>query len=410
MIRSVGFAAYALIGLTLAACQSDIGSAPATPSSTTKTSATGSGMLTTRTAPAAVEGREFATLYNFDPQGKHGARVGLLAIRRDGSAVIVNSPPGVDVETIAQSQVGVQTGQHRKWFPIQSGSRPREASDAATYGQTIVWVETTQAMRASPDLKVFAVRSGQERPTLLSKSLDLSKSDVIPMSPGGNFITTDGVHVWWVRTYPTKDPSGWGSQILVRDIAGRGPLAVAIERAKNPVAAKAGLVYLRSPDVDPKMPANRYELRLHQGTTDTMLVAGDLVEGEPSSTICASETFIAWAVNSAGTSSENMQAPADGRLHVLSLASKVQQVIELGDNAGGLSLACGNTFVAWGNGSGNGDPGQYVFDIPSSKIWKLGELRGYSAVQAAGSILAWALPPKSTQDAVSWRVTKWQGR
>jgi len=91
----------------------------------------------------------------------------------------------------------------------------------------------------------------------------------------------------------------------------------------------------------------------------------------------------------------------------MTLATKAQHTIELDDDAWSLDLSCGDTFVAWGNGSGNGDPGQYVVDAPSGKLWKLGESPGISAVRAAGTMLGWTLPPKSAQEAAPWRVTKW---
>ena len=49
-----------------------------------------------------------------------------------------------------------------------------------------------------------------------------------------------------------------------------------------------------------------------------------------------------------------------------------------------------------------------VVDVPSDKLWKLGESPGISAVRAAGTMLAWTLPPKA-QEAAPWRVTKWHG-
>ena len=93
----------------------------------------------------------------------------------------------------------------------------------------------------------------------------------------------------------------------------------------------------------------------------------------------------------------------------MTLATKGQKTIPLDDDVRGLSLGCGNTFIAWGNSSGNGDPGQYVLDVSGNKIWKLGELSGISMVLDAGSMLAWALPPQSAQDTAPWRLTKWHG-
>lgn len=409
MIHTFRFSVVSLVVLTLTACQGNAGSSSTILSSRTKAPATGSGLLTTRAAQTAVEGRDYTTLYTVNPHGKSGARIGVLTVRADSSAVIANDPLGAPADSIAQSQVGIQSGNARNWFPIQTGSRPREAFEAATHGQSIVWVEETQVMRASVDRKVFAIRAGQSKPTLISNSTDLSKSDVIPTSPGGNLITTDGVHAWWVLTYPTKTPHGWGAQIIVRDLAGHEPITTAIDKARNPIATRGGIAYIRSNDVAPGVSANHYEIRFRHGESDTLITSGPLAKDEQVSAMCATDTLLAWAVRSPGGTREHPDPLVGALLHVMTLATKTEKTVQLDDRAAGMSLGCGNTFIAWGNGSGNGDPGQYVLDVPSGKIWKLGELQGISAVLVAGSILAWALAPKSAQEAAPWRVTQWHG-
>ena len=409
MIHTFKFAAAALVGLTLTACQGSVGTPSTISSGTPKTSPTRSELLTTRGAQTAVEGRDYTTLYTVDPRGKSGARIGVLTIRDDSSAVIANDPLGAPADSIVQSQVGIQSGHSRKWFPIQTGSRPREAFEAATHGQSVVWIEETQVMRASVDRKVFAIRAGQNKPTLISDASDLAKSDVIPTSPGGNLITTDGVHAWWVLTYSTKTQRGWGARIVVRDLAGHESITTAVDKARNPIATRGGIAYIRSNDVAPGMSANRYEIRFRHGQTDTLITSGPLVKDEQVSAMCATDTLLAWAVRSPSGTREHPDPVVGALLHVMTLATKAEKIVQLDDRAGGVSLGCGDTFVAWGNGSGNGDPGQYVLDVSTNKIWKLGELRGISAVLTAGSILAWALPPKSAQEAAPWRVTKWHG-
>jgi len=194
---------------------------------------------------------------------------------------------------------------------------------------------------------------------------------------------------------------------MVRDIAGQELLTVAVDKAKLPAATGGGVAYVRSKDVDPAVPANRYDIRLRRPGADTLVTSGPLAKDEQVSTMCASDTLLAWAVRSPDTSSpENPGAWTSGHVHVMTLATKAQHTIELDDNAWSLDLSCGDNFVAWGNGSGNGDPGQYVVDVPSGKLWKLGESPGISAVRAAGTMLAWTLPPKA-QEAAPWQVTKW---
>lgn len=417
MGHTVRLATVVLVGLTLTACQGGSGTPSSISGSTTTNSphSTGnaspktSALLTTRAAQTALEGRDYTTLYTTNPHGESGARVGVLTIRDDGSAVIDNSPLAGPGEFLTQSQVGIQRGQSRTWFAPQTGSQPRQAYEAAAHGKSIVWLETKSTDLFYLDWKMYAARVGQRQPTLLGDSFDLLKSDEIPPPPGVKTLTADGVHAWWTMVYRVKSQRGWDARIMVRDLAGREPLTVAVDKAKLPQATAGGVAYVRSKDVDSSMPANRYEIWLRRAGTDTLITSGPLAKEEQVSTICASGALLAWAVRSPSPPRENPDAWTGGRLHVMTLATKAQRTIKLDDPAWGLSLGCGETFIAWGNGSGNGDPGQYVLNVPSGKIWKLGELRGISAVLVSGTMLAWALPPKSAQEAAPWRVTKWHG-
>jgi hypothetical protein len=417
VVPTVRFAAVALAGLALTGCQANSGT-PASPSGNTTTTSshptgtvgTSGWPLTTRGPRSAVEGRDYTTLYTVDPHGDSGARVGVRAIRDDGSAVITNSPPPAPGALIAQSQVGIQTPQSRTWLPPQTGSRPRQDIAAAAHGQSFVWVETKSTDLYFQDWKVFAAGVGKRQPILLGDSFALTETDEVPPAPGVTLITTDGAHAWWTMTYRTKSqPMGWGVRIMVRDIAGREPLTTAVDRAKLPAATSGGVAYVRSRDVDPAMPATRYEIRLRRGGADTLVTSGSLAKTAQVPTMCASDTILAWAVTPPEALAEAPPAHSTGgRLHVMNLATKAKHSIELDDDAGSLRLSCGESFVAWGNGSGNGDPGQYVVDVPSGKLWKLGTSPGVSMVHVAGTMLGWTLAPKG-QKAAQIRVTKWHG-
>lgn len=394
MNHTVRFAAVALVGLVMTACQGNT------------VSPKSSGMLTTRAARIAVEGRDYITLYTVDPHGPSGGRVGVRAIRDDGSAIVVSSAPGMPGDLTAQSQIGIQTGQSRAWFPPQTSLPFGQALDAAIHGKFALWLETNATGISYRGTQVFAIKVGQPKPTLLGDAVDQTKTDITPWPPGSTVITTDGIHAWWTMPYLMKEQRVWGARIMVRDIAGREPLAIAVDKAYLPTATAGGVEYVRSKDVDPSMSAVRFEIRLLKAGADTLITSGTLSEGEQVSAMCASANFVAWAVRAPNPPATNPIEGA-GHLHVMTLSTKAEQVITLEGSAG--SLSCGTTFVAWGGGSGNGDPGQYVLDLPSNKIWKLGQAQGISMVLAAGNILAWALPPKSAQGAAQWRITKWHG-
>lgn len=399
------FVAGALVGLAFLGCQGASGAY-----SSGNISSTIGGIMTTLSAQIPVDGRDYSTLYSTNPQGKLGARVGVRAIREDGSAVIVNTPLAGPGEFLTQSQLGIQRSQSRTWFPVETGAQPRQIIQIAAHGKSIVWLETKSTDIYYQDWRVYSGTIGKSKPILLADSYSLLKTDQIPYPPGITTLSTDGVNAWWTMVYPTKKaPRGWSAQIMVRDVSAHHPLKVAVVGAMLPVASAQGLIYVREKMVDPGMAPNRYEIRLLKSGVDSLITSGPLVKDESVLSICASKTVLAWAVHSASATRQNPGISTGGQLHVMKLATKVQRIVTLDDAAWGLSLGCGTNFVAWGNGSGNGDPGQYVMNIQSGKIWKLGSLRGISMVLASGDYLAWALPPKSAQEAAPWKVVKWHG-
>jgi hypothetical protein len=405
MNHTTKFTAAALVGFVMTGCQGASGTDTLGGVASTK-----NGILTTQSARIPVAGRDYTTLYSTNPLGKLGARVGVQAIREDGSAVIVKSPLAGPGEFLTQSQVGIQKGRSRTWFPPQTGSQPRQAHAVAAHGESIVWLETKSTDIYYQDWRVYSGTIGKSKPILLADSFSLLKTDQIPYPPGVTTLSSDAVNAWWVMVYPTKKaPRGWAARIMVRDVGAHNPLKIAVDGAMLPAAIAQGLIYVRQKMVDPSMTSNHYEIRLLKGGVDTLISSGPLIKDEAVLSICASNNVLAWAVHSPSPTREKPGVITGSQLHVMTLATKVQRLVNLEDDAWGLSLGCGTNFVAWGNGSGNGDPGQYVLNVASGKIFKLGSLRGISMVHVAGHILAWALPPKSAQEGAPWRVVKWHG-
>jgi hypothetical protein len=209
-------------------------------------------------------------------------------------------------------------------------------------------------------------------------------------------------------TYATKSqPRGWGARIMVRDIAGHEPLTTAVDRAKLPAATPTGVAYFRSKEVDPTMPASRYDIRLHKAGTDTLLTSGPLAKDERVSAMCASDTLLAWAVRAPEGPQGASPTDSSGYLHVMTLATKIQHTIQLDDSAGALDLSCGDTFVAGGNGSGNGTPAGTSSTCPAANSGSWASPQASAPFTPPTPCCHWTLPPKTMQEAAPWRVTKW---
>lgn len=366
--------------------------------------------LTTKGVKPAVAGRDYTTLYTIvsPGNGKSAASVVIRSLRPDGSAVISYNPPGVHGDQPGQGQVGIQNGKSRTWFPIQTGSKPRQIFEAVAHGKSVVCGET-ESTTMSLDWRLFSATTGQQVPKLLGNSFDLVKSSDVSLPPGFRMLATDGANVWWVMANPTsKSPTGGGEKIVVRDISARKPMKIAVDHGMLPVSISKGLVYVRSKDVDPSMTSSRYDIRLLKNGVDSLITSGLLTKGQHISSLCASDTLLAWGVGAVSTSSTDFSGKPYGHLHLMTLATKVQRVVNLSNSAVGLSLGCGTNFVAWGNGSGSGDAGEYVLNVPSGKIWKLGSNPGVSEVLVAGNYLAWTLPIPSGGTAPT-RVVRWHG-
>jgi len=393
--RTLRFGVIAFVGLLLASCQGQ--------SSASKTVLP----LTTKNAQAAVAGRDYTTLYTVDPGSRANTTIALLAIREDGSGVIAKYPYIPPNLSQAQGQVGIQIGTKRTWFPKQSGAKPRGVFAAAAGGKAVVWGET-KSTSFNLDWRMYAMTPGQKAAKLLGDSFDLIKTDDITMPPGVNWLTTDGKSAWWVMVYPPpKGTHDLAARIMVRDLAARTPLKIAVDHAMLPSSIARGLVYLRAKFVDPSMPSNRYEIRLLKNGVDSLITSGPLTKDELIFSMCASNTILAWEVGVVAAARPNPKLGPNGHLHVMMLPSKVQRIVSLDNSGLGLSLGCGTDFVAWASGSGDGDTTQYVMNVPRAKIWSLGPATWTGYVRVTGNFLAWLLPSKGGD--APWRVAKWHG-
>lgn len=61
--------------------------------------------------------------------------------------------------------------------------------------------------------------------------------------------------------------------------------------------------------------------------------------------------------------------------------------------------------VAWGNGSGNGDPSEYVLTVNTGKLEKVGQQQGFNVIRGnpATDTILWAFNPDEEAVMVVWQ-------
>ena len=83
-------------------------------------------------------------------------------------------------------------------------------------------------------------------------------------------------------------------------------------------------------------------------------------------------------------------AGTDGTLFVWNPQTNTATEVALEGAGTGMIVVSGPRRVAWGNGGGNGDAGEYVLDLASGKLWRVGEAAGLSVIYASGDYIAWS--------------------
>ncbi len=74
-----------------------------------------------------------------------------------------------------------------------------------------------------------------------------------------------------------------------------------------------------------------------------------------------------------------------------------------------MALGLSDRLVVWGNGSAEGDAGEYALDLGDGSIWRLGDQPGFSVAFVDGDTVAWADLPKDPKAAADFRVARWKG-
>ena len=123
--------------------------------------------------------------------------------------------------------------------------------------------------------------------------------------------------------------------------------------------------------------------------------------------LAASGHLVAWTAQSPSLAKEGWVDgdSLSGRLFVLDVSTgEVTAVVTRNEAGANASVEFTRSGVAWGNGSGSGDAGEYVLDTGTATLRRLGSNAGLSAVIADPGTdeICWATAGRGARD-IRWR-------
>ncbi|WP_408898542.1 hypothetical protein ACJ5H2_05375 [Nocardioides sp. R1-1] len=321
----------------------------------------------------------------------------------DGSALVVRGvlSAGRLLASASTGDSGDQLGTPRLGVLSPSGfaalrydpspSRGHQITAAEAQGSTTTWVETTSMDLFNFDWKIYA--ADLERP---GRRL-LADSDTVygtrPLSPvyGQTIPTVAGDSVYWAATPPGADRS---DGVIWR--AGLDDASIeAVSRGVMPSGAGRSLYFVRRTG-DGAQIVRRDTAKGAEWVVSTV----DSADGEVTR-LAASTRLVAWVVaRPQGDAALYIHQRQAGELCRIALHQRGPET---------MVMSAAGHFLAWGNGSVDGDAGEYLLDMRSRGLWRLGEASGYSVGYVGPGAVAWArLPEDAAQpQAAQFLVASW---
>jgi hypothetical protein len=365
-------------------------------------------------------------------QGPNGTTTGPEQLLDDGSYLAVRSEPPVMSQSGALGLGRQELGTVRNgvWKTLaRNGTEnagtmkgsARQIIGAAMTSKHLAWVETpsTDLNYCEWSVRIRDMATGTTRQISHSPVLQGGRRILRVFGETRPFVVGDHVH-WAANTPLTSrpdpaEPSDWRYELLQARTDGTGGTTVLARGAALP-AVDSGSVYYATTTTAPERSFRIHRHRLSAGgpSSDTVVASGRL-RGEAALTnLSAGQGRLVWTVSSPDAGQEwDANTDAPGHLFVMNTATRDVLDVTTADLAlGNYSIAFGPDRVLWGNGSGNGDAGQYLLDLRTLRLHRLGRTQGFSTVLSApGSArIMWgtACPGQGTGQ-ICWRSARWAG-
>jgi hypothetical protein len=207
---------------------------------------------------------------------------------------------------------------------------------------------------------------------------------------------------YWPITIPGGD--GWHAAIAGARLAPGTKARVVVADALYPQVVESALLYVREPRVDRSMPATTFEIRRHGGDQDSLVIAGRLQRGSAVEAFAATSGRYAVAVSDPPRGASGLADKAVLAVWGAGIDGVIR--IRLHDHAVALSMS--GDLLTWGNGSGNYDGGQYVFDLRGRSLYKVHSNKGGSYIRTCNGYIGWTDFPDVPQPAANFVVARWR--
>ncbi|GAB3071188.1 hypothetical protein GCM10027053_40050 [Intrasporangium mesophilum] len=321
----------------------------------------------------AKPGRDYSVVKVVEPVGG-GLTRGTLSFGSNGDVLAYESLTTAD-ERLTPETIKFLSRSGRV-VALSRAVPERQSPYGDLVGDTVVWWSTSSTNLFVADWQIWVSRHGRMG-RLLADSTKVTPGRT-PPPPSYVPLTTDGTMAYWEAPRYVGDRAV--ADIMAAQVDGSGKPRVLVKGAKLPQPTRQGLFYVRSNDVAPDVTAVAGEIR-RRGSDgrDAVVVSVPLTQGKRISEMCASNGRLAWTVDN-GDRAE---------LYVRDEKGRTEHRV-LNNDSGGISLACGNHFVAWGGGSGSGDMTQYVWGGQGNPILRIADSPGMAWVKASGDLFGWS--------------------
>jgi hypothetical protein len=327
------------------------------------------------------------------------------ALTDQGGLLISQSDTSVESGTVElrPAKVSIWSPDGKLRLLDDAAGRPgaaRQPTNGRMHGADATWMDTTATDRFEQDWQIRAYTAAEQTTHLVAdsaqqfpgvKKLRPAPGDTIPA------VSDDGIVYWGAAAPDSTAVAGFTGVILARDVTGRGPVRTIARRAGLPTVTGTTLYYAHTSDVSPETPEKKLELHVRTSDGhDRILVSAPLAKDQPVLALAATSTHLAWVVGNTDRSAEPSEDPDEGcsdasqygcTLYVLRLGTNQATRIQLHSYSASLTL--GGDLLGWGSRGAIGDPGQYVMNLRTGQLWRVGQAPRCSDVSIAGAYVSW---------------------